>query len=82
MYWKIVSPAKRNKCIYKESCSRYVFRIIKNKGWKSGLDAFIYRYKNCRSNYILTHTGKQTLLVTAENIVIQEKEIRESLIIR
>ena len=80
-YWYLIPASKRNKCLFKESCSVYVFKTIKKSGVKLGLQALWFRYRNCRSNYIITHTGEQTLLVTATNHVLQENEIRESLII-
>lgn len=80
-YWYIIPETKRNKCIFRESCSCYVFRLAKERGFIQGIKALWFRYKNCRSNYIITHTGEQTLLITSSHLVVQENEIRESLIL-
>ncbi len=80
IYWFLIPPHKRNSCIFKESCSKNVYRITKNKGIKAGFQALSFRYKNCRSKYLITHTKEQTLLVTATRFVLQEHEISEGLI--
>jgi len=50
-YWKIIPPENRNRCIFSESCSNHVFRLIKEKGLIVGFKAFVYRFKNCRNGY-------------------------------
>lgn len=80
LYWHLVPSHKRKQCIFRENCSKHVFQITKEKGILKGMTALWFRYKNCRGNYIITHTGEQTLLVTATRFVLQEDEIREGLI--
>lgn len=76
----LIPARKRKQCIFKENCSKYVYRITKNKGIIVGFQALWFRFKNCRSNYIITHTGDQYLLITATLFILQEADIREGLI--
>ncbi|WP_426479975.1 membrane protein insertion efficiency factor YidD [Chryseobacterium sp. CBSDS_008] len=45
MYWKAIPPAKRRKCIFRTSCSQYVYEKTIHNGFISGLKAFNYRFK-------------------------------------
>ena len=45
-------------CLFKESCSRHVYRILNEQGFKSGLKAFKTRYRSCRSPYALITTDE------------------------
>ncbi|MCC6372969.1 MAG: membrane protein insertion efficiency factor YidD [Bacteroidia bacterium] len=36
LYWLIVPAHKRRPCVFKESCSKYVFRIFLTQGSKQG----------------------------------------------
>jgi len=50
LYWLIPKKYKR-RCIFKESCSRYVYRIAKEKGFKKGLDGIKKRTHQCQPGY-------------------------------
>jgi putative component of membrane protein insertase Oxa1/YidC/SpoIIIJ protein YidD len=50
-YWFIIPERKRRRCIFRISCSRYVYQTTKNEGFYEGLIAFRYRFLNCRSGY-------------------------------
>ena len=80
LYWLLISPDKRNQCIFKENCSKHVYNVTVEEGILKGIAALWFRYKNCRGNYLIINTGEQTLLVTAAQFVLQEYEIREGLI--
>lgn len=50
LYW--LSPKKyRRQCIFNESCSRYMHRIAKEKGFKEGLAAIRERKQKCQPGY-------------------------------
>lgn len=51
IYWIIIPSGKRKSCLYKESCSRYIYRIAKTQGFKPGIKAFWRRWKTCRPGY-------------------------------
>jgi len=82
MYWKIIPASKRKKCIFKKSCSKYVFEITQKEGFINGLKAFQFRYKNCRGNFAIFKnpvTNKIQMILPSQ-IIIDREEIAERLI--
>ena len=53
LYWFIVHNSLKGVCLFEESCSKYVYRILEVKGAKAGLKALIYRFKVCRSPFLI-----------------------------
>ena len=60
-YWKI-TIYKKHKCIFRESCSRYVYRITEKEGFLSGIKALIQRYNQCRPGYLINFDKKGKLI--------------------
>ncbi|WP_045492328.1 membrane protein insertion efficiency factor YidD [Chryseobacterium sp. StRB126] len=82
MYWLVIPPAKRRKCIFKTSCSKHVYEKTINEGFISGLKAFKYRFKNCRSGaYILENPSGKIQVILPNQQILNETEISERLII-
>jgi hypothetical protein len=81
LYWRIVPPSKRRKCIFRTSCSKYVYAETRASGFISGLKALKYRFKNCRSGaYIIeTPTGEIQIILPNQQI-LHETEISERFI--
>ncbi len=77
LYWNIFPEAKRKKCIFKKSCSKYVFEITKKYGLIKGLKALLFRYKNCRNGFEIFKNPitneTQMLLITGK--IISKNEI-------
>lgn len=79
LYWITIPESKRNKCLFRKSCSRYVFDITTEQGFIKGVKAFYYRFKNCRHGSVLytdSVTGKKKL-VLPNNQIVEEHEIAE-----
>jgi len=82
MYWIFIPPSKRKKCIFKKSCSHYVFDITQKEGLINGLKAFHFRYKNCRGNFAIFNnplTNKIQMILPSQ-VIIDSEEISERLI--
>ncbi len=82
IYWNLIPPSNRKKCIFKKSCSNYVFEITEKEGFINGLKAFQFRYKNCRGNFEIFKnpiTNKMQMILPSQ-IIIDKKEIAERLI--
>jgi len=82
IYWKFIPENKRRKCIFRQTCSNYVYEETKNKGLISGIKALIFRFKNCRPNYDIYvdyRTGKK-LMRLKTGIIIDENQIAKNLI--
>lgn len=82
MYWNIIPASKRKKCIFKKSCSNYVFDITQKEGFVKGLKAFQFRYKNCRGNIEIFKNpiNNKIQMMLPSQIIIEKEEIAERLI--
>ncbi|EJL73807.1 Protein of unknown function DUF37 [Chryseobacterium populi] len=78
----MIPASKRRKCIFKTSCSKYVYEKTANEGFISGLKAFRYRFHNCRSEAHLIEnpiTEKLQIILPSHHI-LDETEISEKLL--
>jgi hypothetical protein len=77
MYWNMVPVYKRSPCLFKKPCSHHIYDQTTAHGFKAGIKAFFFRYKNCRGGFSLFKnplTGK-TQMVLRSNKIIGEDEI-------
>ena len=79
LYWHLwPSALKKRQCLFKESCSHYIWRVTSELGLSAGFKALVNRYYNCRPGYriIINDKGElQIRLVTGA--VIPEQEIAD-----
>jgi len=82
MYWNCIPPSKRKKCIFKKSCSNYVFDITQKEGIIKGLKAFHFRFKNCRGNFAIFKNPitDKIQMILPSHIIIEREEIAERLL--
>jgi putative component of membrane protein insertase Oxa1/YidC/SpoIIIJ protein YidD len=53
LYWFIVPNSLKGVCLFEESCSKHVYRTLQNEGTKAGFKALVYRFKVCRSPFLI-----------------------------
>lgn len=76
IYWLI--PVKnRRVCIFKESCSRYVYRITCKYGFIKGLSAFKERKQQCKPGYYAINNEEIRL---ADKSIVERSKLRECLL--
>ncbi len=75
LYWKWIPTSKRKRCLFKRSCSHYVYDITIKRGFISGIKALRYRFLNCRKGYTIIEVSSQTVLISANNNVFIQEEI-------
>lgn len=73
LYWLIPSQFKR-KCIFKESCSMYVYRNTHDNGFMIGIKSLLYRIKICRPNYRFIILEKKEYVILADNSLISKEK--------
>lgn len=56
IYWIAIPKKYRKSCLFKESCSHFVFRNTMEHGWRHGLYCFLQRWKQCRPGYVIIYT--------------------------
>lgn len=66
LYW-IIPKKNRRQCIFKESCSKYVYRVTKNEGWKKGLLAIQGRRRQCRPGFY--HINKNVTRLADDSVI-------------
>jgi len=76
VYWFLIPASNRKKCIFKKSCSNYVFDKTKNGGFIAGLKAFKFRHQNCRNGFELFKnpiTGETQMILPNMQVIGEEK---------
>lgn len=81
-YWKTLPEHRRRKCIFRKSCSNYVFEVTKYKGFIKGLQSLAYRYKNCRGGFqtFINPINGEKEMILPNREIIGEKEIAEEIL--
>jgi putative component of membrane protein insertase Oxa1/YidC/SpoIIIJ protein YidD len=84
LYWLSKPKNCKPKCIFKKSCSHYVYEITQQEGFLKGLEAFKFRFENCRNGFELfkNPTNNRTNMLLPSKIIIEENEIAERLLIK
>lgn len=68
MYWVVIPDSFKGICLFKESCSRFVYRKLKNDGFIAGIQAFFYRFSVCRKPFtIVTLPNEKRLILNLCN---------------
>lgn len=81
MYWRVIPPSKRRKCIFRTSCSKYVYEKTTADGFISGLRALKNRFQNCRSGAgIIENPTGEIYIILPDQRVLNESEISERFI--
>lgn len=74
VYWKI--PTKlHQRCIFRETCSHYVYRIASKQGFIAGIKALLERNELCRPGYVVYKSLGHYYMKTANGTIIEEKDI-------
>jgi putative component of membrane protein insertase Oxa1/YidC/SpoIIIJ protein YidD len=80
LYWKVFPENKRRSCLFKETCSHYVYRHTIEQGFFSGVNALKLRLKKCRKGYQL-YSGRQGFeMKLADGSIINEEEISPNIL--
>lgn len=79
MYWKL--PLRcHDCCIFKESCSHYVYRITRQQGFLAGLQALKERVHECKPGYVLYQYDGKVYMKLSNGKLIDEELIAPQLI--
>jgi uncharacterized protein len=80
LYWKIIPPDRRRSCLFKETCSHYVYRQTCEYGFFKGIKALRTRMKKCRKGYQLYTGNKGFELKLVDGSIVDEEEISPNLL--
>jgi len=76
-YWWLVPKNWRRKCLFKTSCSHYIYQKTKEKGLHAGLRALYFRIQNCNGQHQIIEINGEKVLITKTNKIFPEKEIND-----
>ena len=79
-YWFLIPNSKRRKCLFKTSCSNYVYNKTKSEGLVSGIIALKFRVENCNNRYNVIEINSEKLLISSNQLLFKEKEINQSIL--
>ena len=65
-YWRLVPESRRRQCLFRESCSNYVFRRTRDQGALAGLSALKIRWHRCRPGYSVVASGDGLALLCTD----------------
>jgi uncharacterized protein len=82
LYWLLIPEYKRKNCIFRISCSRFVYNQTKEKGFVAGLLSLKERFQTCRPNHHVKYLENEDLVILRLNngTVLLEDEISEYII--
>ena len=80
LYWRLWPERLRRPCLFRESCSRYVYRATARAGASAGFAALWERTRRCRGGYSVETFGDQLVVRLADGSVLSESEASPSLL--
>ncbi|WP_028890434.1 membrane protein insertion efficiency factor YidD [Tenacibaculum ovolyticum] len=82
VYWFLKPKGKAPCCIFRKSCSHYVYEKTINEGFVIGFEALKFRIKNCRQGFELFSNpiSNKTQMMLLDKSVIDEHNIAERLL--
>lgn len=80
LYWAIIPKHKRRSCIFRETCSQFVYKQTAEYGFFEGLKALSLRHKKCRKGYSVYTAANGFEMELADGSIINEEEISPSLL--
>lgn len=79
IYWQFIPEKRRRPCVFRKSCSKYVFEKTKEEGFFSGLKALKYRFLNCRNGIEIFENpvNGETQIILPSLEILNQSEISE-----
>jgi putative component of membrane protein insertase Oxa1/YidC/SpoIIIJ protein YidD len=79
-YWRLTNPSRRRPCLFRETCSRHVYRITRDCGVSKGMMALGLRLRQCRLGYAIEFNGQdEPFLRLKDGSVVRTAELSESM---
>lgn len=80
LYWKIWPDRFKRPCLFRETCSCHVHRILSNEGFFAGIRALIRRFQMCRPSYHVIFTEADISLRLADNSMLAAADVAPTLL--
>jgi uncharacterized protein len=80
LYWLTVPASRRRPCLFRESCSRHVYRTVSDFGFRSGMSALRNRFRQCRPGYSWQGNGRDLRFVARNGDILALDELNDALV--
>jgi putative component of membrane protein insertase Oxa1/YidC/SpoIIIJ protein YidD len=80
LYWLLIPEKMRRTCLFKTSCSHYVFDKTKQEGLLIGLKSLKFRIRNCNPHYHIIILENEKVLISATQQVFKLEDLNESIL--
>jgi len=80
LYWFFIPKGNRRPCLFKETCSQFVYKQTKKLGFFEGIKAFLSRYKKCRKGYKLRIKNDGFVLELIDGTYLLEENISPNIL--
>ena len=80
LYWFVFPTNKRRTCLFKETCSHYVYRHTNEEGFYEGLKKLKMRLKQCKKGYQLYSGLRGFEMELADGSILKEVDISPKLL--
>ena len=78
-YW-FLPQQWRKKCLYRETCSNFVYRQTKEYGFRQGVNALRRRIDTCKPRYKLIDIDNQRILILCNGETIGKEQMAKWLL--
>jgi uncharacterized protein len=75
LYWRLVPAERRKACLFRVSCSRYVYGVTVRSGGLAGLRALRARHRTCRPGYRVGWGGAAWEMTLVDGTVLPGSEV-------
>ncbi len=80
IYWLVKPKRFSGRCLFKESCSHYVYKNTKKGRFLKGLQSLSFRIKNCRPGYHVVEIKGKRGIITRNKLFFEMRELCDQLI--
>jgi len=81
LYWRLWPQRFRRSCLFRESCSRYVYRVTARSGVCAGLVVLWDRARRCRGGYRVETIAEDLVVRLVDGSILSEAEASPSLLL-
>jgi putative component of membrane protein insertase Oxa1/YidC/SpoIIIJ protein YidD len=76
IYW-LVPPAWRRSCLFRKTCSVYVYEVLKEGGFRNGIKALKTRFHQCRPIHgMYTTDDKKDWVILSDHTVVERSDTK------
>ena len=80
LYWRMVPEHRRPDCLFRVTCSQYVYDVTKEFGFISGVKALYTRWRTCRPGYHPQWINGELGLLLADGSWVNAFQVRRNIL--